>query len=118
YLYLNGRLTSLPGSPLEALTTPVLSLGGKLAFIQEPCRSKIQADDISIADFFRHRLGAEAVERLVDPFISGIYAGDIHQLSLPAVFPRIWQWEQEDGSIIRGAMVARKARKKSGQVKS
>jgi oxygen-dependent protoporphyrinogen oxidase len=118
YLFLQGRLTALPGSPLEALTTPVLSVGGKLAFLREPYRAKTQAADISIADFFRHRLGAEAVERLVDPFISGIYAGDIHQLSLPAVFPRLWQWEQESDSIIRGAMAARRSRKKSGPVKS
>ncbi|HEY9686490.1 MAG TPA: protoporphyrinogen oxidase [Coleofasciculaceae cyanobacterium] len=118
YLYLQGRLTALPGSPLEALTTPVLSLGGKLAFLKEPWQPKSQAEELSIADFFRQRLGAEAVERLVDPFISGIYAGDIRQLSLPAVFPRLWQWEQEHGSLIRGAMAARTGQKKSGQVKS
>lgn len=111
YLYLNKKLTALPTGLWEAVTTPVLSTGCKLAFLNEPGKPKTEATEISIAEFFRHRLGPEAVAKLIDPFISGVYAGDITQLSLPAIFPRLWQWEQEHGSLFRGAMASRKGKK-------
>jgi oxygen-dependent protoporphyrinogen oxidase len=51
------------------------------------------------------------VENLVDPFISGIYAGDITKLSMPAVFPKLWQWEQTDGSLLIGTRNAKRNEK-------
>jgi oxygen-dependent protoporphyrinogen oxidase len=109
YLYLNGKLTALPTKPWQALTTPVLSLLGKLRLLQEPCKPKCQADDMSVAGFFSHRVGREVVDHLVDPFISGIYAGNVQTLSMPAVFPKLWQWEQEAGSLFKGAQAAMRA---------
>lgn len=104
YLFLKGRLMSLPQHPLEFFTNPFLSVGGKIRLLQEPRMPQTTADDISLADFFTRRIGAEATRHLLDPFISGIYAGDINQLSLPAVFPTLWQWEQEHGSLVRGGL--------------
>lgn len=108
YLYLNGRLIALPSNLWEAVTTPILSPGGKVRLLQEPFLPKTEQADISIADFFQRRLGVELTAHLVDPFISGIYAGDIQSLSLPAVFPKVWEWEQSSGSIIKGMLQARK----------
>ncbi|WP_303673088.1 protoporphyrinogen oxidase [Vampirovibrio chlorellavorus] len=102
YLYLNGKLTALPQKPWQVLTTPVLSPWAKLRLLKEPFQPKCQADDMSVAGFLTHRVGRAVVENLVDPFISGIYAGNVNTLSMPAVFPKLWQWEQEYGSIFKG----------------
>lgn len=102
YLYLNQKLKALPQKPWHALTTSVLSLFGKFRLLGEPFRSKCKADDMSVAGFFKHRLGREVADNLVDPFISGIYAGNVETLSLPAVFPTLWQWEQTAGSLWKG----------------
>ena len=74
-----------------------------------------QADE-SLAAFTRRRLGREVYERLVEPLMSGIYAGDGDQLSLAATFPQLRQAEREHGSLIRGVLAnkARNARRRSG----
>jgi oxygen-dependent protoporphyrinogen oxidase len=112
YLFLQGRLVALPHNPLSFLTSPVLSFAGKLRLLQEPWIAKSDAEDSSVAEFFTRRLGAESVQNLIDPFISGIYAGDIQRLSLPAVFPKLWEWEQATGSILKGML--RQAKQKRG----
>ncbi|MGH7229098.1 MAG: protoporphyrinogen oxidase [Nitrospiraceae bacterium] len=66
------------------------------------------AGDESLASFFRRRLGDEAFERLVEPLMAGIYAGDAEQMSLRATFPRFLDIEQQHGSLIRGMLAGRK----------
>lgn len=65
-------------------------------------------DDESLADFLRRRFGAQAFERLLEPLMSGIYAGDAEQMSLRATFPRFFDLEQHHGSVVRGMMDAKK----------
>ena len=64
--------------------------------------------DESLASFFRRRFGAQAFERVLEPLMAGIYAGDAEQMSLKATFPRFLELEQTHGSIIRGMMAAKK----------
>ncbi|MEM0951052.1 MAG: protoporphyrinogen oxidase [Cyanobacteria bacterium P01_H01_bin.74] len=110
FIVLNQQLNALPMSPLEAITTPVLTTAEKLRVLQEPFIGKTKANDLSLKDFFTRRLGAGVCNNLLDPFVGGIYAGDIDKLSTPAVFPKLWQWEQSKGSIIKGAVLAQKNR--------
>src|SRR5690606_26034313 len=58
--------------------------------------------DQSLGQFFRRRLGNEVVENLIEPLLSGIYAGDIDQLSLMSTFPQFYQVEQKYRSLIVG----------------
>jgi oxygen-dependent protoporphyrinogen oxidase len=58
--------------------------------------------DESIASFVTRRLGREAYEQLVEPLMTGIYAGDGEQLSLRATFPNLRALELEHGSVLRG----------------
>ncbi|MGM9987758.1 MAG: protoporphyrinogen oxidase [Bacillaceae bacterium] len=60
-----------------------------------------QADQ-SLGTFFRRRFGDEVVEHLIEPLLSGIYAGNIDEMSLMATFPNFYAVEQKYGSIIRG----------------
>jgi len=64
--------------------------------------------DESLASFFRRRFGAQAFDRVLEPLMAGIYAGDAEQMSLKATFPRFFELEQQYGSIIRGMMAAKK----------
>jgi oxygen-dependent protoporphyrinogen oxidase len=66
--------------------------------------------DESLASFFRRRFGRHACERVMEPLMAGIYAGDAEQMSLRATFPRFYELEQAHGSVIRGMMAARRAR--------
>ena len=67
-------------------------------------------EDESLASFFRRRFGRHACERVMEPLMAGIYAGDAEQMSLRATFPRFYELEQSHGSVIRGMMAARRAR--------
>lgn len=65
--------------------------------------------DESLAAFLRRRFGTQAFERVLEPLMAGIYAGDAEQMSLRATFPRFFELEQRHGSIVRGMMAAKKA---------
>ncbi len=70
-------------------------------------RGSSQGDE-SLASFFRRRFGSQAFDRVLEPLMAGIYAGDAEQMSLKATFPRFLELEQQYGSIIRGMMAAKK----------
>jgi oxygen-dependent protoporphyrinogen oxidase len=63
----------------------------------------------------RRKFSAELLDRLVGPFVSGIYAGDPEQLSLRAAFPMLHEGEKTTRSVIRGSFKA-SAGKKQGAV--
>ncbi len=66
-------------------------------------------DDESLAEFLRRRFGVQAYERLLEPLMAGIYAGDAEQMSLRATFPRFFELEQQHGSIMHGMMATKKS---------
>jgi protoporphyrinogen/coproporphyrinogen III oxidase len=66
-------------------------------------------DDESLATFLRRRFGSQAYERVLEPLMAGIYAGDAEQMSLRATFPRFFELEQQHGSIVRGMMAAKQS---------
>ncbi len=63
--------------------------------------------DESLAAFVERRLGRELYDRLIEPLMSGIYAGDGEQLSLAATFPQLRQTELEHGGLIKGMLAAK-----------
>jgi len=64
--------------------------------------------DESVAAFVERRLGREVYARLIEPLLSGIYAGDGAQLSLAATFPQLRQAELSSGGLIKGVLAARR----------
>ena len=100
--------TLLAGSRVwPILTTPVLSLKGKLRLLGEwfvPARrySADESNDESLASFARRRLGREAFERLVQPLVAGIYTADAEKLSIEAALPQFPEIERTHRSLIRG----------------
>lgn len=69
-------------------------------------------DDESLATFVSRRLGREVYERLVEPLMAGIYAGDGRALSLAATFPQLRRAEREYGGLIKGVLAIRTASKR------
>ncbi len=100
FLVCAGKPVAAPASPFGAITTPLLSLAGKLRILAEPFAGKAREADESVAQFARRRLGADAFARLVDPMVAGIHAGDPEKLSLRAAFPRLRAMEQQYGSLL------------------
>ena len=114
YVVRGGRLVALPTSPGAFLGTPLFSTRAKLRLFAEPFIRKSPADaEESIAQFVRRRLGSEFLDYAIEPFVAGIYAGDPEQLSVPAAFPRLHALEQRYGSLIKGAIMGARERKKS-----
>jgi oxygen-dependent protoporphyrinogen oxidase len=105
-----GRLEPLPTGLAAAARTPLLSLRGKLRLLAEPFVRRGDAAGESVAEFTGRRLGAEVAERLVGPFLTGVYAGDERQLGAEAVFPSLVGFERSHGSIARGALASARDR--------
>ncbi len=114
YVVRNGQLQALPMSPLAFFSTPLFSASAKLALLREPfvARSNAGAEE-SIAAFVRRRLGVEFLDYAIDPFVSGIYAGDPENISVPAAFPKLHALEQRWGSLIRGQIFGAGERKRA-----
>ncbi|MEP6994279.1 MAG: protoporphyrinogen oxidase [Acidobacteriota bacterium] len=111
FIDFGGTLHAVPMSPGALLGTRLLSTAGKLRLVAEPFHPAGADPEESIRDFAARRLGAEVADRLVAPFVAGIFAGDAAKLSAAAAFPTLGRWEREHGSLFRGAMAARRDRK-------
>ncbi|MFQ5731963.1 MAG: protoporphyrinogen oxidase [Planctomycetaceae bacterium] len=100
----DGFMLLSPAKLWPVLTSPIFSLWGKLRMGCEyvvPRRS--ETGDVSLASFVRRRFGREALERLVQPLVGGIYTSDPEKLSLRATMPRFLDMEREHRSLIRAS---------------
>ncbi len=85
------------------LTSPVFSLFGKIRMAMDILLPRRREDaDESLADFVRRRFGREALERMAQPMVAGIYSADPESLSLKATMPQFHEMEREHGSLILG----------------
>ncbi len=111
----DGFMLMAPAKPWAIATTPVLSVGGKIRLLREAfLRPKTNPEvDESLADFVRRRFGREALDRLIQPLIGGIYTSDPEKLSLKATLPRFIEMEQKYGSVIRATLAEQ--RQKNGR---
>ncbi len=110
FVYFNQALHPVPMSPLALINTKLLSTQAKWRLLREPfIAARRDTNEESLASFVRRRLGAEVLDRLVAPFVSGVYAGDPEQLSVQASFARLAALEANSGSIFKGAMQAARA---------
>jgi protoporphyrinogen/coproporphyrinogen III oxidase len=117
YVMRDGRLRPLP----EGLMMMIPSKFGPMirtGLLTWPQKTRMGLDfllppqpangDESLGSFVSRRLGRAAYERLIEPLMSGIYAGDGDKLSLQATFPYLRDMEKNHGGLIRGALAARR----------
>ncbi|KAG9459995.1 hypothetical protein H6P81_004503 [Aristolochia fimbriata] len=104
----NGKLRPVPAKPTDLPFFDLMSIGGKLraGFGAIGIRPPPPGREESVEDFVRRNLGDEVFERLIEPFCSGVYAGDPSKLSMKGAFGKVWKLEQSGGSIIGGTFKA------------
>ena len=104
----DGLMFLVPTKLVPTALTPLFSFPTKARMALElliPPRRKRTADE-SVASLVSRHFGPEAVDRLADPLLSGIYGGDAAQLSARTVLPRLVEMEREYGSLTRGMLAA------------
>ncbi|MBS1215386.1 MAG: protoporphyrinogen oxidase [Proteobacteria bacterium] len=114
FILRGGRLIPVPTSPGAFFSTPLFSAGTKLGLLREPFIPRHSgASDETVAGFVRRRLGPEFLDYAINPFVAGVYAGDPERLSVKAAFPRLDDLEAKYGSLIRGAILGARERKRN-----
>eukprot|EP00873_Tetraselmis_striata_P040275 jgi/Tetstr1/460539/TSEL_005797.t1 len=106
FVYWDKKLRPTPSGP-DVLTFDLLTIWGKIraglgaAGILKAPRPE---GEESVEQFVRRNLGDQVFERLIEPFCSGVYAGDPSKLSMKAAFGKVWNLEDIGGSIVGGAI--------------
>ena len=113
FLALGGQLKPAPLSPPAFFTSSLFSLRAKASVLRDLFGHTAPPEsDESVAAFIRRKFSAELLDKLVGPFVSGIYAGDPEKLSLRSSFPQLHEAERATGSVIRGMLRAAKSKPK------
>jgi protoporphyrinogen/coproporphyrinogen III oxidase len=113
YIYKNGKYRKLPNNPLSLLSSPFFNWETKMKILKEPLNSSRGGENETIADFFERRFGKEVLDYAVNPFVSGIYAGDPADLLMKETFPSLTGYESKDGSVLKGLIKNSSGRKKT-----
>jgi len=100
YVLFGGKLEAI--GP-RSFVNGYFSLRTLAALIREPFVRSKSPEGESVADFISRRIGPELVEKALDPFVSGIYAGDPNDLSMRAAFPKLFEMERDFGSLMVAA---------------
>jgi oxygen-dependent protoporphyrinogen oxidase len=115
FIFSGSILNRLPETGPSFLKSSLISWPGKFRLAMEPFIPQYRGDeDETLAAFGRRRLGEEALNKLIAPMVSGIFAGDPETMSLKSCFPRIAELEAEYGGLIK-AMI-RLAKKKKAEI--
>ncbi|MBP1995936.1 protoporphyrinogen oxidase [Paenibacillus eucommiae] len=118
YILRQGKLHRMPpglvlGIPTEMtpfMRTGLISPLGKVRAAMDMLLPKgANTADESLGHFLERRLGKEVLERIAEPLLAGIYAGDTYALSVRATFPQFREMERKKRSLILGMMANRKA---------
>ncbi len=111
YIVRHGRPVALPLTPPALLASPLFSLDAKVRLLVELLYGRrVRTVDLSLEDFIRSHFGQEIVDYALNPFVSGVYAGNPQKLSARHAFPKLWQLEQTYGSLLRGQLAVAKER--------
>lgn len=105
----DGLMFLIPTKLVPTALTRLFSIGTKIRMgleLLHPPRPS--TEDESVAALVERHFGQEAVDRLADPLLSGIYGGDATQLSARTVLPRLVEMETQYGSLTRGMLAAHK----------
>ncbi len=116
YIYHSGKMHLVPTKPPKFLVSDILPFTAKLRMAREffiPAKS--DDSDETVDGFGRRRLGNAFAELMLDPMVSGIFAGNTKELSLAAVFPKMVEMERDYGGLFRAMIAKQKEAKRSGK---
>ncbi|MEZ2318523.1 MAG: protoporphyrinogen oxidase [Microcoleus sp.] len=121
FVYWQNKLQPVPMTPGAMIQSRLLSFPGKLralfgalGFVAPAMGATLsqQGEEETVSQFFRRHLGTEVMQRLVEPFVSGVYAGDPQQLSAAAAFGRVTKMADAGGGLVAGALLSARKRPK------
>jgi len=116
YIVHGGVPTPVPGSASELLSTPLVSVAGRLRLLKEPfIAASAPGAEETVDAFARRRFGDEIAERLFDPLLAGTSGADPKQLLMRYAFPKLLEYEQLGGSVLKGARRAASAARAAGR---
>jgi len=101
FVFQNGRITKIPMSIKEFVLSPLLSFSSKCRLLMEPFVKK-HNKNTNVFDFVSRRFGKEFHDNLIEPFLTGVYAGDTKKMSAKHSLKMFWNLEQSYGSVFRG----------------
>ncbi len=103
WIWKKNKWNNLPANPHTFLSSTLFTAKDKWNICLEPFRKKGTNPEETLADMVRRRLGESFLDYAVDPFISGIYAGDPEKLVTKYALPKLYNLEQKYGSFIGGS---------------
>ena len=103
FILRDGKLHALPGSPFSFMGTKLFSFKDKIRLFKEPWIAPAKEEE-TVAQFVTRRLGIGFYDYAINPFVSGVYAGDPHQLSARAATKKVYALEEKHGSLVKGAL--------------
>jgi protoporphyrinogen/coproporphyrinogen III oxidase len=113
YIYRHGHLHRAPFSLTSLITTRLVGLSSKLRVLTEALRySQPPNQEENLAEFVERKFGSDLLDNLVDPIISTVFFADSHKMGMESALPALVEWERNQGSLVRGAILARNARRK------
>lgn len=103
-----GLVTGVPTDLRALAASRIMTLPGLLRIPWDQVRRGVDLDgDVSVGDLLRDRLGQEVVDRLAEPLLAGVYAGDPFQLSLQMANPSLFRQLTRDDSLLDAAQATR-----------
>lgn len=103
-IWKGNSFRELPSGLFSAVTTPLFTLGDKFRILGEPFRAKGTNLDESVGELAARRLGKSFLNYAVDPFLSGVYAGNPMTLVTRYALPKLYNLEQQYGGFIKGTI--------------
>ncbi|MEH6822829.1 MAG: protoporphyrinogen oxidase [Motiliproteus sp.] len=104
FILRDNQIHPLPMSPAAFIRTPLFKAAGKWRLLLEPFIGRAPEEE-SVAQFVERRLGKEFLDYAINPFISGVYAGDPDKLSARAATSKVYALERDYRSMIIGTIV-------------
>tara|TARA_B100000768_G_scaffold137918_1_gene129031 strand:- start:151 stop:1476 length:1326 start_codon:yes stop_codon:yes gene_type:complete len=105
-----NKLTKIPLNPFSFIVSPLFSFISKIRVLREPF-IRSHKKNTSVFEFVKKRFGKEFHDQLIEPFITGIYAGNTKKMSAKHTLKLLWNLEQSHGSIIKGLLKFKRNKK-------
>lgn len=104
WIWLKGKWRVIPSGLIGGITTPLFTFGDKFRILGEPFRKPGTNPDETVAEMVRRRMGKSFLRNAVDPFLSGVYAGNPETLITRFALPKLYSLEQKYSSFIGGTI--------------
>ena len=106
YMWFEGELHRLPTNPFSLFFSPLAK--GVFRSIFTEWRQPAKTGDETVWEFVVRRFNYDVARLLFDPLVVGIFGGDIRKISIRACFPKLKEWEERHGSVMKGFLAEKR----------